>query len=94
MPSLATISRSLVKCIHFDLVSQKILFNHFTHSFNLIKQQKLMSVPHFLVLNKVQNIRQYNIEANRGLKVNLLIFYYANYSEKRKYENLFCDEYM
>ena len=53
-----------------------------------------MSVPHFLVFNKVQNIRQYNIEANRGLKVNLLIFYYAIYSEKRKYENLFCDEYM
>ena len=61
-PLPATISCSLVKGTTFDLVSQKIsfFFHWKAQSFHLMKHQKLIQ-SHFLIFNKVQNIRQYNL---------------------------------
>ena len=58
----ATISLSLVKTIIFDLVSRKISFFFSLESsiIQLNEAPKNSCQPHFLVSNKVQNIRQHH----------------------------------
>ena len=70
----AAISHSLFEAITFHLVSHKILL--FFHSGKLNHLTYWTSTnwcqPHFIVSNKIQNIRQHRFEANKWL-----IFYYA-----------------
>ena len=67
MPLPATNSCSLFEALTFHLVSHKIffVFRWEAQSSNLLKPKKCQ--PHFLISNKIQNIRQHHFETNKGL---------------------------